>query len=167
MLPADGGRVINGGSVHARLLVAHDHPDYASTFEMQVALDLDVGAHVHINGEEMFLSSNVSSTFCASTARPLDRIIGNWHHWQDRAGQVYLRGGPRAFMSRRARRTPSRTRPGIRCGVLPDLVQGGHENYFVELEELLHESQGRSGPSAVRDLEARCGTEQITAMLTR
>ena len=26
MLGSDGGRVINGGSVHARLLVAHDHP---------------------------------------------------------------------------------------------------------------------------------------------
>jgi len=40
--------------VHARLLVAHDHPAYASTFEMEVAPGFDIGAHVHRNGEEMF-----------------------------------------------------------------------------------------------------------------
>lgn len=43
-------------------------------------------------------------------------------------------------------------------------VEGGHENYFAELGELLHATQGRPDPSAVRDLEARYGTEQITAM---
>lgn len=54
MVGSDGGRLITGGAVHARLLVAHDHPSYASTFEMTVAPGFDVGAHVHDNGEEMF-----------------------------------------------------------------------------------------------------------------
>lgn len=40
--------------MHDRLLVAHDHPAYASTFEMEVAPGFDIGAHVHRNGEEMF-----------------------------------------------------------------------------------------------------------------
>ncbi len=43
MLPPEGGRLIAGGAVHARLLVAHDHPSYASTFEMTVAPGFDVG----------------------------------------------------------------------------------------------------------------------------
>ncbi len=37
MVPPEGGRLIAGGAVHARLLVAHDHPSYASTFEMTIA----------------------------------------------------------------------------------------------------------------------------------
>ncbi len=43
MLPPERGQLIAGGAVHARLLVAHDHPSYASTFEMTVAPGFDVG----------------------------------------------------------------------------------------------------------------------------
>jgi len=51
MLPPEGGQLIAGGAVHARLLVAYDHPSYASTFEMTVAPGFDVGAHVHGRGD--------------------------------------------------------------------------------------------------------------------
>lgn len=166
MLPADGGRVIGGGAVHARLLVAHDHPAYASTFEMRVAPGFDVGAHVHRDGEEMFFV--LEGELDILCFEPLDRTIGNWHQWQDRSGQVYLRGGPGAFMyvppgTPHAFANP--TTDPVRM-FFQSSVRGGHENYFAELGELLHESGGRPGPSAVRDLEAKYGTEQITAMLT-
>lgn len=166
MLPPDGGRMITGGAVHARLLVAHDHPAYASTFEMQVAPGFDVGAHVHRDGEEMFFV--LEGELDILCFEPLDRTIGNWHQWQDRSGRVYLRGAPGAFMyvppgTPHAFANP--TRDPVRI-FFQSSVQGGHENYFAELGELLRESQGKPGPSAVRDLEVRYGTDQITAMLT-
>lgn len=165
MLPAEGGRIIGGGSVHARLLVAHDHPSYASTFEMQVAPGFDVGAHVHGNGEEMFFV--LEGQLDILCFEPLDRTIGDWHEWKDRSGRVYLRGGPGSFMyvppgTPHAFANPTGT--PVRM-LFQSSVEGGHENYFAELGELLHRYQGEPDPTAIRDLEARYGTEQITAML--
>lgn len=37
MIAPDAGRLITGGVVQAWLLVAHNHPLYASTFEITVA----------------------------------------------------------------------------------------------------------------------------------
>ncbi|MBA3906159.1 MAG: cupin domain-containing protein [Pseudonocardiales bacterium] len=166
MLPPDGGRVISGGAVHARLLVAHDHRAYASTFEMRVAPGFDVGAHVHRDGEEMFFV--LAGEIDILCLEPLDRTIGDWHRWQDRSGRVFLRGGPGAFMyvppgSPHAFANPTGEPARM---FFQSSVQGGHENYFAQLGQLLHDSHGKPGPSAVRDLEARYGTEQITAMRT-
>lgn len=165
MLPPDGGRVISGGSVHARLLVAHDHPAYASSFEMSVAPGFDVGAHVHRNGEEMILV--LEGELDILCFEPLDRAISNWHEWRDDSGQVYLRGGPGAFMyvppgTPHAFANP--TMGPVRM-FFQSSVQGGHENYFAELGQLLRESQGKPPPTAIPELEEKYGTEQITAML--
>ena len=166
MLAPDGGQVISGGAVHARLLVTHDHPAYASSFEMQVAPGFDVGAHVHREGEEMFFV--LEGELDILCFEPLDRTIANWHQWADPSGQVYLRGAPGAFMyvppgTPHAFANP--TNDPVRM-FFQSSVQGGHENYFDELAELLHQSQGKPDPSAVRDLEARYGTQQVTAMQT-
>ena len=29
---------------------------------------------------------------------PLDRTVGDWHHWRDRSGRTHLRGGSGAFL---------------------------------------------------------------------
>lgn len=150
MLPPDGGRIIGGGAVHARLLVAHDHPAYASTFEMQVAPGFDVGAHVHRNGEEMFFV--LEGELDILCFEPLDRTEGDWHQWQDKSGTVYLRGGPGAFMyvpPGTPHAFANRTTDPVRM-FFQSSVQGGHENYFAELGELLRRSEGNPArrPSA-------------------
>ena len=96
MLGPEQGRIVTGGPVHARVLVAHDHPSYASTFEVIIAPGFDVGVHVHTNGEEMFyVIHGHIDVFCFE---PVDRSVGDWRQWASPTGQTYLRGGPGAFM---------------------------------------------------------------------
>jgi len=96
MLPPEGGRLIAGGAVHARLLVAHDHPSYASTFEMTVAPGFDVGAHVHGNGEEMFYV--IAGELDVLCFEPADRSLPDWHAWTSPSGQKFLHGLPGSFL---------------------------------------------------------------------
>ncbi|HEY0811993.1 MAG TPA: cupin domain-containing protein [Pseudonocardia sp.] len=162
-LDVDGGRLISGGAVHARLLVAHDHPAYASSFEMTVAPGFDVGAHVHHNGEEMFYV--VDGTLDVLCFEPVSRH-GDWRNWTAPDGQSFLRGRPGAFMYvppgvPHAFANPTAT-PA--CLFFQSSVEGGHENYFHELAQLLQETRGHPDHDAVRALEHRYETEQLTAM---
>lgn len=163
MLDLDDGQLITGGAVHARLLVAHDHPAYASTFEMTVAPGFDVGAHVHHNGEEMFyVVDGVVDVLCFE---PTSRH-GDWHSWTAADGRTFLRGRPGAFMyvppgvpHAFANPTDEPSRMFFQSS-----VEGGHENYFHELAQLLREARGHPDHDAVRELERRYGTEQLTTM---
>lgn len=164
MIAPDGGRIIAGGPVHARLLVAHDHPSFASTFEMTIAPGFDVGAHIHNNGQEMFYV--IDGELDVLCFEPTDRTPADWHSWTDPSGRRFLRGLPGSFMF---------VPPGVPHAFanrtdrpvsmfFQSSVAGGHENYFVELGELLSKSTGRPDPAAVKQLEGRYGTEQLTAM---
>lgn len=164
MMARDGGRVITGGAVHARLLVAHDHPCYASTFEVTVAPGFDVGAHVHDNGEEMFyLVDGELDVLCFE---PADRTPADWHAWSDAAGRTFMRGQPGAFMYVPPRVPHAFANPTDRpvTMLFQSSVAGGHENYFNELGALLSPRAGPPDPGAVRQLEAKYGTEQLTSM---
>lgn len=163
VLAPGGGELITGGEVHARILITHDHPAYASTFEMTVAPGFDVGAHVHGNGEEMFyVMTGVLDIMCMV---PIDRS-GDWHDWKAADGSTWARGESGAFMY---------VPPGIPHAFanngddpvvifFQSSVAGGHENYFRELGTLLGTSQGHPDPAEVKALEARYGTEQLTRM---
>jgi len=164
MLPPEGGQLIAGGAVHARLLVAHDHPSYASTFEMTVAPGFDVGAHVHGNGEEMFYV--IDGELDVLCFEPADRSLPDWHAWTSASGQKFLHGLPGSFLY---------VPPGVPHAFanrtdrpvtlfFQSSVAGGHENYFTELGALLVDSDGHPDPAAIKQLEASYGTEQLTAM---
>ena len=160
----DQGRLVTGGPVHARVLVTHDHPSFASTFEVTIAPGFDVGAHVHTDGEEMFYV--VHGHIDVLCFEPVDRSTGDWHRWASPTGQTFLRGGPGAFMYVPPG-TPhafANTTDRPAAMFFQSSVVGGHENYFAELGELLAAAHGHPDPTAVRDLEARYGTEQLTAM---
>lgn len=163
MLAPDDGRLITGGAVHARLLVGHDHPAFASTFEMTIAPGFDVGAHLHTNGEEMFyvVAGEVDVLCFEPTTRS-----GDWRDWRAADGRIYLRGEPGAFMyvppgtpHAFANRTDK-----LATMVFQSSVRGGHENYFAELGALLQETHGHPTPEAIRALFAKYGTEQLTPM---
>lgn len=163
MVAPQDGRSITGGALKARLLVAHDHPAYASTFEMTVAPGFDVGAHVHTNGEEMFYV--VAGEVDVLCFEPVTRE-GDWHEWHTSDGRTFLRGAPGAFMyvppgTPHAFANPTNTTATM---FFQSSVQGGHENYFVELGEILRAAAGRPDPQAIHHLEARYGTQQLTAM---
>lgn len=164
MIAHDGGRLITGGPVHVRLLVAHDHPSYASTFEMTVAPGFDVGAHVHTDGEEMFFV--VAGELDVLCFEPADRTPPDWHAWTDPSGRQFLRGLPGSFMYVPPGVPHAFANPTDRPSTMffQSSVTGGHENYFTELGALLRDSHGRPDPAAVTMLEAKYGTEQLTAM---
>ena len=91
---------------------------------------------------------------------------GDWHEWRTRDGQTFLRGEPGAFMyvppgtpHAFANRTDTAATMFFQSS-----VQGGHENYFLELGDILRAGAGRPDQQAIHDLEARYGTEQLTAM---
>ena len=157
------GRLITGGAVHARLLIAHDHPAYASTFEMTVATGFDVGAHVHTNGEEMFYV--VAGEVDVLCFEPVTRD-GDWHAWRAPDERNYLRGAPGAFLYVPPGVPHAFANPTDKPATMffQSSVQGGHENYFLELGAILATAEGRPDTAAIRDLEARYGTEQLTPM---
>ena len=165
MLPPDGGRSISGGVVNARLLVAHDHPSFASTFEMTVAPGFDVGAHIHSDGEEMFYV--VEGKLDVLCFEPADRTPPDWHSWTSASGETFLHGSPGSFLyvpPGAPHAFANRTDRPVKL-FFQSSVAGGHENYFAELGALLRDSHGSPSPAAVKELEASYGTEQLTAML--
>ena len=54
MLPAAGGRLIQGGGVDVTLKVGDGENALTSTFVCRIPPGYDVGAHVHRHGEELF-----------------------------------------------------------------------------------------------------------------
>jgi len=54
MLPARGGRLIQGGGVDVTLKVAGGENALTSSFVCRIPPGDDVGAHVHRHGEELF-----------------------------------------------------------------------------------------------------------------
>lgn len=164
MLAGDQGRIVTGGAVHARVLVTHDHPAYASTFEVSIAPGFDVGAHVHTNGEEMFYV--IDGEMDVLCFEPVDRSLPDWRRWVSSGGQTFLRGGPGAFMYVPPGTPHAFANPTDRPATMffQSSVAGGHENYFAELGELLAAAHGHPGADAIRALEAKYGTEQLTAM---
>lgn len=167
MLPAGGGRLIQGGGLHATLKAAGgDGHALASTFEVRVPPGYDVGAHVHRRGEELFYV--VAGTLDMLAFEPVDRRVGDWHDWVCRDGRTFLRGGPGSLMFIPAGVPHAFGNLSTEWAVL--LFQSaprGHEDYFEELAALLREGNGRPDPARIIALRGRYDIEQLTGLQDR
>ncbi len=164
MLAGGGGRRIVGGGVDATVKVTMDEAAFASTFEMRIPPGYDVGAHVHSQGEEIFYV--VQGHLDVLAFEPLDRSVADWHEWVASDGRRYLRGGPGAFLYVPANVPHAFGNPTQSESVLffQSTVDGGHENYFEELTEILVRTSGRPGKEEMLELRRRYGIEQLTGL---
>lgn len=164
MLAAGEGERIVGGGVDVTVKVTADHPSFASTFEVRVPPGYDVGAHVHQQGEEVFYV--IEGQLDVLCFEPIDRSVLDWHEWESADGRRYLRGGPGAFLYVPAGVPHAFGNPTNEETVIffQSSVPGGHENYFLELTDLLQRSNGRPDASDVADLRSRFGIEQLTKL---
>ena len=164
-LAPGGGRRIVGGGVDATVKATGEQGALISTFEVVVPPGYDVGAHVHSHGQEFFYV--VSGTLDVLAFEPADRAVGDWHDWVSPSGQRYLRGGPGSFLwvpvgVPHAFGNPSAEEPATMF--FQSGAPGGHENYFVELADLLAGSDGEPDQGAVAGLRQRYDIEQITGL---
>ena len=152
--------------MHATLKVAGGATALASTFEIEVPPQYDVGAHVHTRGEELFYV--VSGTLDLLAFEPRDRCEGDWHDWVAPDGRRYLRGGPGSLLHVPAGVPHAFANTSDAPAVM--LFQSapeGHEDYFVELAALLRSAGGRPEPAAVADIRGRHDIVQLTALVQR
>lgn len=164
MLPPGGGRLIQGGGLHATLKVAGGADQaLTSTFEIRVPPGYDVGAHVHSHGEELFYV--VEGTLDMLAFEPIDRSVGDWHDWVSADGRRFLRGGAGSLMF-----VPAGVPHAF--GNLSDTeavmlfqsAPSGHEDYFDELAALLREGGGRPDPQRIVALRAKYDITQLTGL---
>jgi quercetin dioxygenase-like cupin family protein len=163
MLGPGGGRVIVGGGLHATLKVGGGNHAMASIFEIRLAPGYDVGAHVHIRGEEFFYVR--SGTLDLLAFEPVERTPDDWHDWVAPDGRRFLRGGPGSFLFVPAGTPHAFANAGDDTAtVLFQSAPAGHELYFEELTQVLRESTGRPDPAVIADIRARHDIEQLTAL---
>ncbi len=166
MLAPGEGQLIQGGPLHATLKVPGGAGAITSTFEILVAPGYDVGAHVHTHGEEIFYV--IDGVVDLLAFEPVERTPDDWKTWVSDDGRSYLRGErgsllhvpagvPHAFAN-------STDRPAT---LFFQAAPEGHENYFVELAELLRGSDGRPDPDAVAEIRSRHDIHQLTALRPR
>lgn len=161
--PGEGERIV-GGALDATVKVTTSEPALMSTFEMVIPPGYDVGAHLHTRGEEIFYV--VEGELDLLAFDPIDRSNEDWHLWESLAGKRYLHGTAGAFMF-----VPENT-PHAFANVtkkptrvfFQSSVPGGHENYFLELMELLQRSDGRPDQKDIADLRRRYDIEQLTPL---
>lgn len=158
MLPPGAGRVIEGGGLHVTLKVAGGKQAVASTFEIVVPPNYDVGAHVHSVGEELFYVLDGELELLA--LEPMSRS-GDWHDWEDDAGRRFMRGGPGSLLFVPAGVPHAFANPhSTPARMLFQAAPSGHEDYFDELVVLLR--AGRPDQEAIDDLRRRYDIEQLT-----
>lgn len=166
MLPPGGGRLIQGGGLHATLKVAGGEDALTSTFEIRVPPGYDVGAHVHSHGEEIFYV--VEGTLDMLAFEPTERTTGDWHDWQSADGRTFMRGGPGSLMFVPAGVPHAFGNLSDEWAVmLFQSAPSGHEDYFDELAVLLREGGGRPDPAAIVALRARYDITQLTGLRDR
>jgi len=163
MLPPGGGRLIQGGGVDVTLKVAGGENALASTFVSRIPPGYDVGAHVHRHGEELFYV--LEGTVDLLAFEPVDRGVSDWHDWVAADGRSYLRGGPGSLMF---------VPPGVPhafsnlsdkpARLFFQAAPSGHENYFMELAELLESSAGNPARQQMVELREKYDIAQLTEL---
>jgi mannose-6-phosphate isomerase-like protein (cupin superfamily) len=161
MLAAGDGEKIAG--VNATLKAAMGPRTATSSFEVVVAPGYDVGAHIHVRGEEVFFI--LAGELDMMAFEPLDRTPPDWHAWVSASGQRFLRGGPGAFMHVPAGLPHAFANPtGQEARMFfQSSAPGGHENYFRELAIIL-ERGGTPDSGEVARLRERHEIVQLTAL---
>lgn len=166
MLPPGGGRLIEGGGLHATLKVAGGEDALTSTFEIRVPPGYDVGAHVHSHGEELFYV--VEGTLDMLAFEPTERTTGDWHDWESSDGRRFMRGGPGSLLFVPAGVPHAFGNLSDEWAVmLFQSAPSGHEDYFDELAVLLREGDGRPDPAAIVALRAKYDITQLTGLRDR
>lgn len=165
MLKPGEGRRIVGGGLDATLKVAGSQGGFASTFEVRVPPGYDVGAHVHKTGAEIFFV--LEGELDVLAFEPTDRTVPDWHAWTSRAnGQTYLKGGPGAmlYVSPGTPHAFANTSDQDAKMFFQATTEGGHENYFQELADLLKSSNGKPSAAAMTGLEKKYHFERLTPL---
>ncbi len=163
MLGPGEGQLIQGGALHATLKVPGGPGAITSSFEILVPPGYDVGAHVHTHGEEIFYV--LKGVVDLLAFEPIERTPDDWRAWVSQDGRTFLRGEPGSLLHVPAG-VPhafgnSTDRPAT---VFFQAAPEGHENYFVELAELLRSSDGPPDPAAVAEIRGRHDIHQLTAL---
>jgi oxalate decarboxylase/phosphoglucose isomerase-like protein (cupin superfamily) len=162
LLPRAGERIVGGG-LDATVKVTTGFPSLMSSFEMVIPPGYDVGAHLHEVGEEVFFV--IEGELDMFAFEPQDRSIPDWHEWRSAAaGEGPMHGGPGTFMFVPEGCPHAFGNPGdsIARMFFQSSVPGGHENYFVELAELLESADGRPDPEKSEEMRRRWHIEQLT-----
>lgn len=157
------GERIRGSGLDVTVKVAGGPDAFASTFVVTVPPGYDVGAHLHLRGQELFcVLDGELDLLCFE---PVDRGVPDWHAWVSRSGERHLRGGPGSVLQvptgvphAFANPTDGPTR------FLFQQAPGGHEEYFRELAELLRRTAGQPPLEEVASLRTRHDIEQITGL---
>lgn len=163
--PGKGRRIVGGVHLDATVKVTTGFPSLMSTFEMVIPPGYDVGAHVHELGEEIFYVLEGELDMFAF--EPIDRSVPDWHDWRsDDTNEGYMHGGPGTFMFVPENCPHAFGNPSDKPTRLffQSSVPGGHENYFVELAELLSAAGGRPDRAASEELRSRWHIVQLTAI---
>ena len=162
-LPGEGQRIQGGTHLDASVKVTTGYPAKYSSFEMIIPPGYDVGAHVHELGEEIFFVLEGELDLFAF--EPEDRSILDWHEWRaNDGGRSYMHGGPGTFMFVPENCPHAFGNPTDQPARMffQSSVPGGHENYFIELAELLKSTGGRPGREPSEELRRRWHINQLT-----
>jgi oxalate decarboxylase/phosphoglucose isomerase-like protein (cupin superfamily) len=161
VLPPGAGHRIRGAGM--TLKVSAEHSARWSAFEAEVAPGFDVGAHRHVEAEEIFYLLEGELDLLAF--EPRTTALGDWTAWESAGGARVVRGGPGSLMFVPAGCPHAFTNPGAAPARMLFLVTpAGHEQYLEGIAELL----GRPGPpdqAAIIELRARYDIEQLTSMI--
>jgi oxalate decarboxylase/phosphoglucose isomerase-like protein (cupin superfamily) len=161
VLSPGAGRRISGAGM--TLKVGSEQSARWSAFEAEVAPGFDVGAHRHVEAEEIFYILDGELDLLAF--EPRIRAGGDWTAWESADGAKVVRGGPGSLMFVPAGCPHAFTNPGTGPARMLFLVTpSGHEQYLEGVAQLL----SRPGPpdqSAIIDLRARYDIEQLTPMI--
>jgi oxalate decarboxylase/phosphoglucose isomerase-like protein (cupin superfamily) len=156
VIPAGGGDRTGNGNI---LKVGAKHGAFASAFEVSVFPGFDVGAHLHAEAEEFFFILDGELDLLAF--EPRVRTEGDWVKWESKNGDPVVRGGPGSFMYVPSGCPHAFANPGTTpARMLFCVAPAGHEHYFEDLAATL----GSRGFSALEEVRARHGIEQITPM---
>jgi oxalate decarboxylase/phosphoglucose isomerase-like protein (cupin superfamily) len=132
-----------------------------SMFEVvDIAPGFDVGAHLHLNAEELFYVLEGQLELLAF--EPRVRTSTNWQSWESHSGARVARGGPGSVMYVPRGCPHAFANPGPGPARMVFLVSpSGHEHYQQELAALVASATGPLD-AAIGELRARHDIEQLT-----
>jgi quercetin dioxygenase-like cupin family protein len=164
MLAPGAGERIAGRGLDVTVKVTTAQSAFASTFEVALPPGYDVGAHVHTHGEEIFYVLRGQLDLLAF--EPIDRSVPNWHEWESADGRRFMRGGPGAFLYVPAGIPHAFSNPTEEETLIffQSSIDGGHENYFRSLLELLNASGGRPDQAEITRLRRQYDIQQLTGL---
>jgi len=155
--PGEGERV----SPTMTLKVGDKNSPAWSMFDVvDIAPGFDVGAHLHLNAEELFYVLEGQLDLLAF--EPRARTPVHWQSWESHAGAIVARGEPGSMMYVPRGCPHAFANPGPGPARMIFLVSpSGHEHYQRELAALVASATGPLD-TAIAELRLRHDIEQLT-----